>query len=127
MKNVSAFRAILAVTCASTGEYQHTYSDLMNVASDQVQVVDRDKYLFNMHAVMSGQYTDLLIIDIDSFGIDDACYLVFVASVFAPKVPVVLVTRNVLPDTHRSRYLRSAAGVLDIIELADHGLALTAA
>jgi len=79
-------------------------------------------YFRNRFRTAKAAGADLLIIDIDAFGIYDTCYLVLIAKMFMPTTPVVVTTRNAMLETSKTHYLNSF-GVLDIVQLADRSLA----
>ena len=125
MMNVSLarFNTIVVVSC--NHEKLTDYVDLMNVDNHQINLQDRSSYLFDALNGCKDRHPDLLIIDIDTFGIYETCYLVLIAKIFMSKTPVVVTTRSGLPETTKSRYLHSI-GVLDIVQLAGHSLTAVA-
>ncbi len=123
MTNVSLTRFKTIMVVSRNQEKPTDYVELMNVDSHQINLQERSSYLFS--ARNDCMNPDLLIIDIDAFGIYETCYLVLIARIFMSKTPVVVTTRNALPETTKSRYLHSF-GVLDIVQLADRSLTATA-
>jgi len=120
MTNVSLTRFKTIMVVSRNHENLTDYVELMNVDSRQINLQGRDNYLFS--ARNSCTKPDLLIIDIDAFGIYDTCYLVLIAKMFMPTTPVVVTTRNAMLETSKTHYLNSF-GVLDIVQLADRSLA----
>ncbi len=59
---------------------------------------------------------DLIIIDIDAFGLEKSKLYIFLASCLTPNTPLVLITKHYLEKSSR-RCLLAGARVLGIIEL----------
>ena len=121
MANVSLARFKTIMVVSRDQEQISDYVELMNVDKHQIDLQSRSRYLFGARNGRTDRHPDLLIVDLDAFGIYETCYLVLIARIFMPKTPVVVTTRNVLPETIKCRYLHSV-GVLDIVQLAGHSL-----
>ncbi len=121
MSNVSLARFKTIVVVSRIHEKISDYVELMNVDKHEVNLLDRSRYLITARNSCTNLHPDLLIVDIDAFGIYDTCYLVLIARIFMPGTPVVVTTRNTLPETTKFRYLHSV-GVLDIVQLAGSSL-----
>ena len=119
MTNLSLTRFKTITVVSRNHEKLTDYIELMYVDNHQINLEGRDHYLFNARNNCAAP--DLLIIDIDAFGIYETCYLVLIAKMFMPKTPVVVTTRNAMPETTKTRHLHSF-GVLDIVQLADRSL-----
>jgi len=111
------FQTIQSVgNCTST---ENELFSLLNVKDDCVHSVDRDSFLYHSkHQSQRGSETtaDLVVINLDSFGVKDTLYLLFIAMILRPTVPVVLITKKVVTDDIRSSLLSS--GALEVVQLA---------
>ena len=125
MMNVSLARFKTIAVVSRNHEKPADYMELMNVDNHQINLQCRNSYLFDARNGRIERHPDLLIIDIDAFGIYETCYLVLIAKIFMSKTPVVVTTRSALPEITKSRYLHSF-GVLDIVQLAGHSLTAVA-
>lgn len=70
-------------------------SRLLEVSERQIHHADRSGYLAGQ--LVNDRSIDLLVIDVDSIGVDDAGYLHFLAICFLPNTPVLMVTSNMSP------------------------------
>lgn len=60
---------------------------------------------------------DLLVINLDAFEITEVTYLLFIALMVRPSVPVVIITNRAVSESARSSLLTT--GALDVIRLED--------
>lgn len=65
--------------------------------------------------IVGSSCLDLIIIDLDAFGIEQAKFLIFLASCFTPQTPLVLLTEQCLAETTRRQLYTGR--VLGIIEM----------
>lgn len=66
-------------------------------------------------SITENNSVELLIIDLDTFGVDKSAFLIFLTSCFKPETPLVLVTEKTLSATDRKKL--NTGRVLRIIEL----------
>lgn len=125
MTNLSLARFKTIMVVSRNHEPLTDYVDLMNVDNHQINLQGRSSYLFCARNSCMSRLPDLLIVDMDAFGIYETCYLVLIAKIFMSGTPVVVTTRNALPEHRKCRYLHSI-GVLDIVQLASRSLAAVA-
>lgn len=87
----------------------------MNVCGEtSVGRIQRLEHCNFAQDVLGLDSADLLIIDIDSFGVDEVRYMIFLASCFSPDLPLVLITGNILSKLEK-QYLMNTGRVLDVI------------
>ncbi len=87
----------------------------LHIARKNVHLLNRAIYV---RTGLTARDPELIVIDIDTFGVDQTDYLVFLTSCFCPRVPLVLITDNTLTNPVRQKYLSNSA-VLDVIHLTD--------
>ena len=66
---------------------------------------------------LTDESIDMLVIDVDSLGIRDASYLIFLANCLTPWRPIVLITNQTLEHSVHQRYL--SGGATAVIRLTD--------
>ena len=96
------------------------FLSLFGINDDCLQCVDRDSFLCNpSNHKQSGLSTmvDLLVINLDAFEISDVTYVLCVALMVRPTVPVVIITERAISETVRNSLL--STGALDVIRLED--------
>lgn len=82
------------------------------VKPEQIVHINPADYIASL---IENNSVELLVIDLDTLGVDKAGFLIFLATCLRPQTPLVLVTKRTLSVAeHRLLYTR---GVLGIIEL----------
>ena len=79
---------------------------------DNITRLDQDDYVAG---VIGLKPVDLILMDLDAFGIEKARFLIFLTHCFSPQTPLVLITEKSLPEA--TRHSLCAGQVLGIIEL----------
>lgn len=85
------------------------FSESVNIAEAQVKSIGPDDPTHHLGDKMN---IDMVVIDVDSVGVDEAGYLHFLALCFQPETPVVMMGTNISPEEHQ-RFL--ASGVLEVV------------
>lgn len=88
-------------------------ADILKIDSDSIKPVVADKQL---KAFFGCSVCSLVVIDVNSVGVEDTDYHLFLLSCFFPNITVVLVA-NDLEETDLERYLSSS--VVEIFKGAD--------
>ena len=84
---------------------------LPTVKPEQMVHINPSDYITSL---IENDSVELLIIDLDTFGVDKTRFLIFLTTCFKPQTPLVLVTERTLSQAdHRLLY---TGGVLGIIE-----------
>lgn len=100
------------------------YRNIKLIAQDSRELADisgstligRGSYM--PHLLGTDVSADLLIIDLDAFGIEKTRCLIFLAYCFVPNTPLVIQTENALSASQRDNLMRTGS-VLDVIESRD--------
>lgn len=109
------FTSIMALT--NNGDFVKECEHFINLNSGSIDAIDR-KYFLSKAPLLRNSQADLLVVDVDSFGVDDASFLLFVAGIFSQELPVVLIVQEKVTKADRARLLQ-ADQVLDIITISD--------
>jgi hypothetical protein len=120
---LSRYQSISVISATDFG--QTDYASLMHVDNTQIQIVDRKGFLSSLPALSRNRPADLLVVEIDTFDTGEIEFILFMTTTLNPKTPVVLITQDCLPEGTRKRYLQNA-NVIDVVQLADHSLAMAA-
>ena len=117
-KITDEYQTIQAVGDSSNTEMY--FLSLFNLKDDCIQCVDRESFLCNpsgqQRSALSAM-VDLLVINLDAFEITEVTYLLFIALMVRPSVPVVIITDRAVSESVRSSLL--STGALDVIRLED--------
>lgn len=97
------------------------FSECANVSELQIQYTKPE---FLAHHLPMRKIVDLLVIDVDSVGVDEAAYLHFLAFCIRPELPVVLMAAD-LNTEQQKRFMSS--GVLEILSGASTSRILSVA